>query len=418
MAFLDGWTKAKSITIPAAYITGDLANFPLSIQFTDDADIGAAALANGYDIRFTLSDGITILPCYRRSFSVTGGLATGLFDVLIPSLTNGVEYSFLCQYSNPSAPDVSNSAAVFGAAGAGAVLMMPDPSDGLDISGNGNNGTPASVSQVTGQIGYAGSFSTGSVTRTLSQAQGAVSYATWVKMGGTVSTIQYLQGVQDSGNAGGRMIRWRGDVANNTIEFEAINDSGEAGVFDARGVVSSPTAWNRIVGVLNPSAGYLYLYINGVQQTPVAISGNWTTQLTNWTLGKRPDSASLYLAGSLDESLTVFSALSPAWASLDYIQVTSSVVLWGEEQTSTPILAFEKSFPLSFIKISHSEKTDIFNTALLFTYYICSFPIINFSPLSYTTLDQSQVLNYSVSKYIVGDFWEWELGSRTFIWSV
>ena len=50
---LAGWAYRKAITISNANVDADLTNFPLFVKINADADIGAGALANGYDIRFT-----------------------------------------------------------------------------------------------------------------------------------------------------------------------------------------------------------------------------------------------------------------------------------------------------------------------------------------------------------------------------
>jgi len=79
---LAGYSGRKKITVQAANLDAELSGFPLLVKITADADIGAACLATGYDVRFTAADGETELPFDRRYFAVAAGEATGVFIVL------------------------------------------------------------------------------------------------------------------------------------------------------------------------------------------------------------------------------------------------------------------------------------------------------------------------------------------------
>jgi hypothetical protein len=61
MGWLTGWSYRKSITIPAAKVTGTLTDYPLLVDMTDAGLVGKA-LANRADVRFTSSDGTTLIP--------------------------------------------------------------------------------------------------------------------------------------------------------------------------------------------------------------------------------------------------------------------------------------------------------------------------------------------------------------------
>jgi BNR repeat-containing family member len=53
------WPKRKKITIPAAKVASNQANFPVYINVAADAQISAAMRADGKDLVFTLADGVT-----------------------------------------------------------------------------------------------------------------------------------------------------------------------------------------------------------------------------------------------------------------------------------------------------------------------------------------------------------------------
>ena len=75
------YDNRKKITIQNANVDSDLANFTVYVDITADADIGAISNADGFDIRFTSSDGSTLLKYERESFAISDGIANGHFWV-------------------------------------------------------------------------------------------------------------------------------------------------------------------------------------------------------------------------------------------------------------------------------------------------------------------------------------------------
>ena len=108
-SFLTGYTKRKKITIDKTYVDSDQSNFRLYVPFTNDADIGADIDSDGYNIRFTDSDGTTLLNYERQSFSVNGSnQATGKFWVKVPTVYSATNtdiyiYSHTQKYSDKHA---------------------------------------------------------------------------------------------------------------------------------------------------------------------------------------------------------------------------------------------------------------------------------------------------------------------------
>lgn len=87
-----------------AYIDADLTDFPYIVFIDADTDIGAHALATGYDIRFTAADGVTLLSYERRSFTIAVGAATGRFVVKIAAHTAGGDIIYI-HYGKAGASD-------------------------------------------------------------------------------------------------------------------------------------------------------------------------------------------------------------------------------------------------------------------------------------------------------------------------
>jgi hypothetical protein len=105
---LTGWSYCKQKDIPNTYIDADLTDYPYPIFINGDTDIGVHALPTGYDIRFTASDGTTLLFHERRSFAVVAGAATGRWIVKIPARhAAGGDFIYI-HYGKVGAPDVSS----------------------------------------------------------------------------------------------------------------------------------------------------------------------------------------------------------------------------------------------------------------------------------------------------------------------
>lgn len=75
--WLSGWSDRKKITIKNTQVDSDLTNFPLLVRIPADAELGAKSLSTGNDLRFTSSDGSTLLSYEKEDFSVSD-LSTGL----------------------------------------------------------------------------------------------------------------------------------------------------------------------------------------------------------------------------------------------------------------------------------------------------------------------------------------------------
>ncbi len=104
------WAYRKRITIDNTKVTATLANFPVLISFID-AEIKAAARADGFDILFTDDDETTKLDHeIERWDDITGEL---IVWVKIPSLPDTVDKDIYVYYGNSSAADQQNASGVW-----------------------------------------------------------------------------------------------------------------------------------------------------------------------------------------------------------------------------------------------------------------------------------------------------------------
>ena len=110
---LAGWGYRKAITVSHQSITSDLTNQRLLVSVSD-ADLYNHALSSGYDIRFTSSDGVTILPYERWVYNRSNNTVAAQFWVKVPTLSHTLTNTIYMYYGNPSASDESSTSGVWG----------------------------------------------------------------------------------------------------------------------------------------------------------------------------------------------------------------------------------------------------------------------------------------------------------------
>ncbi len=183
-SWLSGWSYRKEITISHVNVgSAPLSNFPLLVKIAADSDM-SAALSSGYDIRFTTSDGTTLLSYERESWSGGGGsAAAGIFWVKVPTISNASDTAIYAYYGNSSAVDGQNATDVW------------DPNyDGVwhlgfsltaDSTSNANNGTNNGAATTTdGQIYGGGDFSPGTISVSNNVSTTDFTISTWFKVNG------------------------------------------------------------------------------------------------------------------------------------------------------------------------------------------------------------------------------------------
>lgn len=100
------WKYKKVITIDSDIVDADLTYFPLTVYLTSSNFDFSKANSDGSDIRFSSDvDGNNLLKYEKVEYSVTNSI--GIFNVLIPSISNSTDTNFYMMYGNSSAFNVS-----------------------------------------------------------------------------------------------------------------------------------------------------------------------------------------------------------------------------------------------------------------------------------------------------------------------
>jgi len=163
-AWLSGWKYRKKITIDHTKIDSDLKNFPVLVKLTSSNFDFSKARSDGYDIRFTASDGTTLLKYERERHDSANQVAE--YWVKIPSVSSSANTEFYIYYGNSSALDGADPTNVWDA-NFKAVYHFNGNYNGTtgeikDSTANGNDGQACSSTQapteVDGKIGKGQEF--------------------------------------------------------------------------------------------------------------------------------------------------------------------------------------------------------------------------------------------------------------------
>lgn len=101
----------RPVTIDHAKISQDLTNFPVLVRLTTNNFDFALASSNGFDVRFTQSDGVTPLVYERERHDAT--LQRAEYWVSIPIISSSISTNFYVYYGQARATDRQTPQAVW-----------------------------------------------------------------------------------------------------------------------------------------------------------------------------------------------------------------------------------------------------------------------------------------------------------------
>lgn len=318
--WVSGFKYRKKITISRANVTDNLTNFPLLIKIAETSgsatNIGANAMANGFDIRFTSADKTTLLSYERENYSAVNNNATGNFWVKVPVISSAADTVIYIYYGKESLSDGQNITGVWDDGGSRyykGVWHFTNGSllSGNDSSGYANNATSTSgVLPSSGVIGNSASFSGNTPL--------SVGYGSSLDIAGPITTeawvntsINYCkQGIFFSGS----VYAYQFDLYATYPRFYTFN----GGSAYTTGNVTNG-AWHHIVATNDGS--YVSFYIDGVftsklPQIPPTIS-------SGEKLIGRADNTLSVLNGKIDELRVSSTARSASWLKFEYSNMTS-----------------------------------------------------------------------------------------------
>ncbi len=322
--WLLGWNNRKKITISHSNLTSDISNFPLYIKVAESSgvstNIGASVLANGYDVRFTASDKITLLPYEIESFSVDSNNLTADFWVKVPLISSTSDTEIYMYYGKVDAVDGQNASNVWDEnymgvwhlkeSGSGAVGDYKDST----LSQANSTNTSSQPTLVGGIIGKAQNFdgsdkiNTSSISHDINT--GNFTFEAWVNPL-TLSGTSTYRSIMSNGQKSpvlytrGTYLRsyWSSDLSS--------------------GATLSTNLWQHIV--FNRSGtNALNFYKNASVTSSSPTSSGSLGSSAIITIGQNGD-GSQYWSGAIDEVRISNIARSANWIKFEYCNMMSTL---------------------------------------------------------------------------------------------
>jgi len=324
--WLTGWQARKAITISHANVDADLTDFPLLVKFANDTAIGAKARSDGYDLRFTSSDGTTLLKYERETFSVSSGSASGNIWVKVPTVSGSIDTTVYMYYGKSDATDGQDAGNVWndnfqavwhmnGAASEGGTMSDSKGLRDLTAHGSWNAGSLDSPINAVTKFNGTDTYMEGLAYN----PAGAFTFSGWAKVSGngvnysriivngpvnTSWSIQKMDGDQ-------HFWTWR-LMPNFTDVNSAVLDDG----------------WHYVTGTYNGSDTSSF-YIDGISVGTVSYSG--TVPSTEGTISVGGETAehegagnASWLDGGLDELRISSIDRSAEWIKFEYNNMNSA----------------------------------------------------------------------------------------------
>jgi len=336
-AWLSGWKYRKKITIDHTKIDSNLKNFPVLVKLTSSNFDFSKARSDGYDIRFTASDGTTLLKYERERHDSANQVAE--YWVKIPSVSSSANTEFYIYYGNSSASDGADPTNVWDSYFK-AVWHMADTTDS---TANNVDGTDHNTIQVDGKIGKARQFDGSSSYIDFGSNSNLdvlpFTHEFWVKIDSSDTDGSYLflgnNPSCDTKNA--HSICWYNSTTNTfKVSMEQYRPSGGALVSNA----FSADEWHYLVFTRDDSNNRK-IYIDGELDSSESEAETYSGgSVTNWLIGTRfyPAYSEYYLKGIIDESRISNTVRSAAWIKASYYSGNDSLLTYGSEEKSTKVL--------------------------------------------------------------------------------
>lgn len=336
------WSARRKITFDNALSSQNLVNFPVRVSLNATNIDYSKTQNSGQDLRFTDSDGTTLLSYEIETWNEAG---TSEVWVKVPQIdANSAGDSIYMYYGNTGATDGQNAASTWDSNYQVVMHMKEDPSGTApqmqDSTANNRDGTTSGMtagSQVAGRINGSLDFAATNsyVMPAYNTAPTTLTYETWLS-------------ADSSGGGGlGRVMDKGNSAAGTSIYTDAAGK-----IYFGSGFSSVNGRWNTTNGVI-PLDGSLHhvaitydasspsnvpsIYVNGVSQTLTATttaSGTPVTNTDNYYIGNNAALARNW-DGIIDEFRISSSIRSAEWVEAQHLSTANNMNTFGGEEAYT-----------------------------------------------------------------------------------
>lgn len=336
------------VAIDSTNVGSLLEDFPLYVTFFDTTiadSIGAHARSDGFDIKFTKTDGITDLPYDRERFTIVAGRAVGYHFVNVDSIHATDSTWIYIYFGDADSGDLENES---GAWNSGFKLVMhleegysTDADFYKDETSNNNDGqlidantnSAFVVAKIDSAINFNGdadqiNAGNGSSVR----ITGALTLSAWVNSDANQNeeVLGRYGSVADSTAYG---IETDAGTSDTKYLFKVQDDGCSGGAFESGETAElADGSWHHLVGVYIPS-GSVGIYANGslVAENTSSIPSAACDPTTDFTIGATDFD---YFNGSIDEVRISNVARSADWIKFEHenINQADKELVWHAQE--------------------------------------------------------------------------------------
>ncbi len=346
--WLTGRSYRKKITIDHTYVDANLTDFPAYIKVSADVQIGDGAQVDGDDIRFTSSDGITLLSYEEESWTGGAGAdATANYWVKVPTVFGFANTDIYIYYGNSGAADGQDAVNVWDTNFKGVWHLAETATDEgtaaslyQDSTTNNNDGTQAGPDDIAGKV-YNGQDFDGTnddvnlaATSTIigSSSSQPFTATAWAKADVDPSVRYGIVTAYDSGGDFGWDLRLDASTPAAGAVFSVGNWNNNTAVSATANFVE--TDWNHYVGIFDGTN--VKVYVNGVLGGTTgtgAIDGAANTIRIGSDFDR---AAGRFFDGRIDEVHISSGTRSAAWIKFEYYNVNENdnELSWVAQETT------------------------------------------------------------------------------------
>ena len=391
------WSRYRDITVNAAATAGALTNYPVLVRLTPasvatGSNVLTDALANGADVRFTDSTGMTALSYEIDTWSSTGAAIW----VRVPTIAAGATTKIRLYWGKAGSTTASNASSVFDSAAGFVGVWHLGNASGIAPRPNAITGAPAATPSNDGgsfgggagtYVAPAGAIGNADVLRGTGSRGGAdassdylsigspaavgagtvlgtntytgysnfstgFSYSLWVKAGPVNVDYTYLIELANGTGCSDNIQVFR-PAKDNRYRYEHCNGTTSGGTHQSPTTLAEGV-WEFYTFTQNGTTGNIYK--NGALVTgPSTRSNSMSVALrTNAWLGKSNYDVDGYFNGAFDESRLSRVARDANWIKMDFAtqRADSSVVALGTTLAPGKALYYPQKSPIYLVNDS------------------------------------------------------------------
>lgn len=331
------WAYRKKITFDNSAQSANLTDFPVLVKLTSSRVDYANTQNSGQDIRFTDSDGTTLLSHEIESWDESGN---SFVWVKVPQInaSSSTDHVYM-YYGNSSVADGQAATSVWDSNYKGVWHLNEASGNALDSTSNGNTLTNnATVTYTEGQIAKSGSFASASSqflshvdNDSLSVDGQDFSYVTWVNATTFPNTNNGIANKDDNSNLkrewhllystfSNRFVLRLQNNATNLITLSA----------DAFGAASTAT-WYMVAVTYNATSRVASISVNGGVQNGGTATGDITASSGAFRIGTSWGASNPW-NGKIDETRLSKTVRSASWLAAEYKSGVDTFNSFGSEE--------------------------------------------------------------------------------------